>query len=257
MADAHDHNIDDDGAIVRYLFGLSTDEERSAILERLFQDEDYFNRIRATEYELLDAYSRGAMPASERALVEKSLLASAEGRRMLNLARALSAVQKRGEKHRAPYLLIAATVVVATAIGLLLTIRKDHNVVVTRETPGIAAPQARPSTAPVMFSVLLTPGTTRGGGQIKRLTIPPGTDFLQLQLDLEGDRHPGYAATLKTTAGTQVWEQSALTSRPDGSILCRVPAGVFKSGSYELALSATSGRWPEVVAYYYFQVSPN
>lgn len=255
MADTHDHHIDDDDAIVRYLFGLSSDEERSAILERLFQDEDYFDRIRATEYELLDAYSRGAMSASERALVENSLLASAEGRRMLDLARALSAVQKRPEKHRAAYLLIAAAVVIATAIGLLVTLRKEHNVVVTREIPRIAAPQAQPSTAPVVFSVLLTPGTTRGGGQIKRLAIPPGSDFVQLQLDLEGDRHSGYAATLKTTVGTQVWEQSALTPRPDGSILCRVPAGVFKSGSYELALAATSGKSPEIVAYYYFQVS--
>jgi len=254
MADTHDHHIDDDDAIVRYLFGLSTDGERSAILERLFQDEDYFDRIRATEYELLDAYSRGAMSASERALVENSLLASAEGRRMLNLARGLSAVQKRPGKHRAAYLLVAATVVVATAIAMLVTFRRD-NVVVTRETPRITAPQAQPSTAPVVFSVLLTPGTTRGGGQIKRLAIPPGTDFVQLQLDLEGDRHSGYAATLKTTAGTQVWEQTGLTPQPDGSILCRVPAGVFKSGSYELTLAATSGKSPDVVAYYYFQAS--
>ena len=147
-------------------------------------------------------------------------------------------------------------VLVATAIGLLLTLRKDHNAIETRTTPPITAPQAQPPSAPVVFSALLTPGTTRGGGAIKRLAIPSGTDLVQLQLDLEGDHHPVYAATLKTTSGTQVWEQAGLNAQSDGSILCRVPDTVFKSGSYELALTATaSGRSPEVVAYYYFQVS--
>jgi hypothetical protein len=79
--------------------------------------------------------------------------------------------------------------------------------------------------------------------------------LVQLQLDLEGDHHPVYAATLKTTAGTQAWEQAGINAQSDGSILCRVPATVFKSGSYELALTAASGTSPEVVAYYYFQVS--
>jgi hypothetical protein len=250
MAETHDHHIDDDEAIIRYLFGLSSDEERSAVLERLLQDEDYFDRIRAIEDELLDAYSRGEMPASQRPLLESSLLASAEGRRKLDFARGLAAVQKRHGKRRAPYLLIAATVLVATAIGLLFTLRKEHNAVETRVTP---SPIAQPSPAPVVFSFLLTPGATRGTEQIKRLTIPSGTELVQLQLDLEGDRHPRYSATLKTTSGAQVWEQAGLNPQPDGSILCRVPAAVFKSGSYELALTATSGRSPEVVAYYYFQ----
>jgi len=256
MAESNDHHIDDDEAIARYLLGLLSDEERSAVQERLFEDEDYFDRIRATEYELLDAYSRWEMPASERAVLENSLLASAEGRRKLDYARALASAQPRPGKRRAPYLLIAAVVVVATAAGLLFTLRNQHYAVETRTAPPFSAPKAQPSTAPAVFSVLLTPGATRGGGEIKRLAIPPGTDLVQLQLDLEGDHHPVYAATLKTTSGTQVWEQAGLNAQSDGSILCRVPDTVFKSGSYELALTATaSGRPPAVVAYYYFQVS--
>lgn len=254
MAEFHSHDIDDDDAIARYLLGLSSDEERSAILERLFQDPDYFDRIRAIECELLDRYSRGEMTASERELVEGSLLASAEGRRMLDFARGLAAVQKRHGKRRTPYLLIAAVVLVAAAIGLLFTLRKDHNAVETRATPPASVPRALPSPAPAVFSVLLTPGATRGGGGIKRLAIPPGTDLVQLQLDLEGDRHPSYTATLKTTSGTQVWEQAGLNPQSDSSVLCRVPVGVFKSGSYELTLAAASGRSPGVVAYYYFQI---
>ena len=108
MAESQGHDIDDDDAIARYLLGLSSDEERSAIQERLSQDEDYFDRIRAVECDLLDRYSRGEMTASEREQVESSLLASAEGRRMLDFARGLAAVQKRKGKRRAPYFLIAA-----------------------------------------------------------------------------------------------------------------------------------------------------
>src|SRR5258708_18215751 len=98
MAESHDQHIDDDDAISRYLFGLSSDEERSAVQERLFQDEDYFDRIRAIEHELLDSYSRGEMPASERALLESSLLSSAEGRRKIDFARGLAAIQARHKK---------------------------------------------------------------------------------------------------------------------------------------------------------------
>jgi hypothetical protein len=249
MGETRDDHIDDDDSIARYLLGLSSDEERSAIQERLFQDEDYFDRIRAAEYELLDAYSGGELSASERELVENSLLLSESGRRKLDFAREFAAVQKRRRKRYAPYFLIAAAVVVATVVGLLISIRKGHTTVESRAT------QVQSSKPPVMFSVLLTPGATRGAGQIKRVTIPPGTGVLRLQLDLEGDRHSAYIATLKTTAGTQVWEQAGLIPQPDGSVLCLVPASNFESGSYELTLAATSGRSPEVVAYYYFQIS--
>src|SRR5712671_5487541 len=99
MAETHDHHIDNDDAIARYLLGQSSDEERAAVQERLFDDEDYFNRIRAAEYELLDAYSRGEMPVSDRALVESSLLGSEAGRRKLDFARAFDSVRKRPRKH--------------------------------------------------------------------------------------------------------------------------------------------------------------
>src|SRR5260370_24423250 len=178
MAESNDHHIDDDDAIAQYLLGLLSDEERSAVQERLFQDEDYFDRIRAIEYELLDAYSRGEMPASERALLESTLLASAEGRRKLDFARALAAAQKGQKKHATPYLLIAAAVVVAAGLGLLFTLRNEPKTVETRATPPITAPPAQPSRAPGVFSVLLTPAATRGGGEIKRLAIPPSTDFV-------------------------------------------------------------------------------
>jgi hypothetical protein len=256
MADIRQHHVDEeDEAIARYLLGLSTDEERAAIQERLFEDEDYFDRIIAAEYELLDAYSRGEMPASERALMESSLLASEAGRRKLEFSRALAASQKRPAKQHPPYLLIAAAVVAATVVGLLLTSRTNHNAIETRANPAVTAPQAQRAKPPVVFSILLTPGTTRGGAQIKRLEIPAGTHLVQLQLDLEGDSHRAFDATLKTTAGTEVWEQTGFVPQPDGSVLCRIPASLLKSGSYELTLSATPGESAGIVAYYYFRIS--
>src|SRR5258708_12931708 len=137
MADSHDHHIDDDDAIARYLLGLLNDEERSAVQERLFQDEDYFDRIRAREYELLDSYSRGEMPASERALLENSLLASAEGRRKLDFARGLAAVQTRAGRRREPYLLIAAVVLHATALRFSFTLPKHHTALSSHAHPPI------------------------------------------------------------------------------------------------------------------------
>ncbi|HKQ77001.1 MAG TPA: hypothetical protein VJ810_25120 [Blastocatellia bacterium] len=49
------------------------------------------------------------------------------------------------------------------------------------------------------------------------LTIPPGTDYVTLQLEVESDDHPAYRAELRTQTGNRkVWSAGRLKSRARG-----------------------------------------
>jgi len=257
MADPKNFNIDDDAAISRYLLGLSQETERAAIQERIFQDEDYFERVRSVQQELIDAYVRGELSNSEREQVKAVLLSAGRGKGDLAFARALAAVtgahapKPRRAFQSAPVWigLIAATLVVAAGVGYWVVVGQRN---AGRESAEVSAPQ-RP-TAPkstAVLSVVLTPGVLRGSEKRKQIVIPPGTDTVQLQLDVENDRHASYSAMLKTNAGETAWEQNGLSRQPDQSVLCNVPAVALKPASYELALKGGS----DTVGYYYFVVS--
>jgi len=259
MADPHGYNPDDDSAISRYLLGQADENERASVQELLLHDDDFFDRVKAVEQDLLDSYVRGELSPAERELVKSTLLAAPEGRREVAFARALAAVTNARTPQARTAIrpsqawigLVAAMVLVAAAVGYLAMEQRKQPAVATT-----APTQAAPATPrkPVVFSVLLSPGALRGGEKIRQVAIPPGTDVAQLQLDLENDRHPSYSAVLKTVSGATVWEGSDLAPAPDGSVSCSVPATALKPASYELTLSAVKGAKPEVVGYYYFQV---
>src|SRR6185369_2447564 len=48
--------------MVRYLLGLSTEEERTQVEERYFSDSEYFDQMLAVEDSLIDDYVTGRMP---------------------------------------------------------------------------------------------------------------------------------------------------------------------------------------------------
>lgn len=253
MPDRHDHNPEEDTAIGRYLLGQAIDEERSAIQERLFRDEDFFDRVKVFEQDLIDAYVRGELSPADREQVKKTLLANPGARNDLAFSRALGAVasQATPSKRRtrltpARWLLIAAVVVVAAGIGFLTLGPRAKNVPQDARVPQTQAPARQP----VIYSTLLTPGVLRSGQKMKQVVAPPGTDIVQFQLDLESDRHASYSAVLRTSSGVPVWQEEALAPQPDQSLLCRVRASALKPASYEMALSAGG----QVVAYYYFQI---
>ena len=83
--------------IARYLLGDLPEEQQTEIEDRAFRDEGFLQDIRAVESDLIDEYVRQELRDPQRLQFETRFLASAERRRKLEFARALSAVVSEAE----------------------------------------------------------------------------------------------------------------------------------------------------------------
>lgn len=84
------HENDDDSLIRRYLLGQVTEDERQQLEEKMMADTELYNRAVLAEDEMVEEYVQGELPASERASFEASFLRTADGRKQVSFARALS-----------------------------------------------------------------------------------------------------------------------------------------------------------------------
>ena len=75
--------------MTRYLLGAATEEEKVEVEGRFLRDAEYFSQLRALEYEIVDDYVRGEMPAARRRTFERRVLASPQGREQVARARRL------------------------------------------------------------------------------------------------------------------------------------------------------------------------
>ncbi len=99
----------------------------------------------------------------------------------------------------------------------------------------------------------------RGINRATTISIPPGTDFVSFQLELEPGEVHSYRAELKTQSGNQViWRSGKLNSRSRGNSRVTnlsIPARMLMTRWYILELSSISSRAAtEVEAGYPFKV---
>ena len=101
---------------------------------------------------------------------------------------------------------------------------------------------------------------TRGISQIATLTIPAGTDYVAIELQLESGDYPGYRATLKAVPENQViWRSGRLKARSSGDLkvvgISLRPA-LLKSSRYmfEVFGIAADGISSEIAGSYAFRV---
>src|ERR1041384_1627073 len=116
-----------------------------------------------------------------------------------------------------------------------------------------------PPPRPVIASLILSPGLSRGGGEKATLVMPEDARLVRLQIGIDPDEpYKTFAVELRTTAGRQVWTRENLTARTRGrarAISLTLPASTLKSGDYELRLSGRKeGGESEDVGFYYFDV---
>jgi hypothetical protein len=95
-------NLMEDGSfeeavVVRYLLGDLPEEAQIQVEDRAFTDPAYLGVIEAVEADLIDAYVRGEMPASEQREFEARFLVSAQRRKKVEFARALARVAKESK----------------------------------------------------------------------------------------------------------------------------------------------------------------
>lgn len=78
--------------IARYLLGDLPEEQQIEIEDRAFQDQEYQQRLTAVENDLIDEYVRRELSDTQRRQFEARFLASADRRRRVEFARALSTI---------------------------------------------------------------------------------------------------------------------------------------------------------------------
>lgn len=113
--------------------------------------------------------------------------------------------------------------------------------------------------APVIASLTLLPGLSRGGGQKPALDLSNDARLVRLQIGIDPEeQYKSFAVELRTLAGRQVWNRenlAARTRRGTRAVGLTLPATVLKSGEYELRLRGlTEGGGSEDIGFYYFNV---
>ncbi|HEX3249141.1 MAG TPA: hypothetical protein VHS05_06920 [Pyrinomonadaceae bacterium] len=116
-----------------------------------------------------------------------------------------------------------------------------------------------PPPRPVIASLMLLPGLSRGGGEKANLLMPQDARLVRLQIGIDPEeQYKTYAVELRTAAGRQVWNRENLTARTRGkarAVNLTLPASALKPGDYELRLSGRKeGGESEDVGFYYFDV---
>ena len=121
-------------------------------------------------------------------------------------------------------------------------------------------PEAKnPAPPPVIASLTLLPGLSRGGGQKPTLDLSNDARLVRLQIGIDPEeQYKSFVVELRTLAGRQVWNRENLaprTRRGSRAVGLTLPATVLKSGEYELRLRGlTEGGGSEDVGFYYFNV---
>ena len=117
-----------------------------------------------------------------------------------------------------------------------------------------------PAPRPVIASLTLLPGISRGGSDKPTLALPENARVVRLQVGIEPEEpYKTFAVELRTVAGRAVWNRDNLAVRDRRgarAVGLTLPATVVKPGDYELRLKGvTEGGQTEDVGFYYFKVT--
>jgi hypothetical protein len=116
-----------------------------------------------------------------------------------------------------------------------------------------------PAPRPVIASLTLLPGLSRGGDDKPSLVLTEDARLVRLQIGIDPEEpYKKFAVELLTLSGRQVWTRenlSARSRRGTRAIGLTLPATALKAGEYELRLrGVTDSGGLEDVGFYYFNV---
>lgn len=256
--------VRDDMRMRAYLLGDLPEDESLQLEARYFEDEECYDTLLEAQYDLIDAYVRGALSPSEQRAVEQRLLASSDGPRQALVARALHQLEQRRERPtskadvravalRSPshfrnvLLAAAAAIAIATsAVSVWFGLESSR---LRQELASLARPTAPPTPAqtpaptgqaasdqaPLVAAVTLTARVLRGDQTPSTITIPAAARFVRLTLETEESASSFSLGVEKAGVG-RIWTQSGLTTREDGALIVWLPADVLAPGDYEILL---------------------
>lgn len=250
---------DSDDYLVRYLLGDVPPDEAERLDERSITDDEFAQRLRALENDLVDRIARGEAPGvSSPYLRDKVRFAEAlytlasSNQRTAGLRAAGGGFARAG---------LAAAAILVVALAGYLALRNmwlgdeiEHlqsdraaierqNAALRQELERAAlAPTAR--AAPLSATVLLPPPRRGLRNEATILSMPKATEQVQLRLQLESDSHAIFWAALREIGSSRiVWRSPDLSAAGTGSertVTLVVPASIFSAQLYAVELTGAS-----------------
>jgi hypothetical protein len=275
-----------------YLLGQLPESEAERLDEMSVVDDEWAERIRAVEHDLVDAFARGELQGVVLEQFRSRYLTTPRRREATRFAQALQSLDEnsgRGsssETGRGPTTLVretrrwrellalAAAVVLATAsVWLALDNRTLRERVTSaelqrdrqlreaeaRRTADTAPPPTGREPSPLTVATLVLAPQLRSARQQPTVALAAGTGDLAVQLDLEPVDYPAYEAALVASNGDRiVWRSDRLLARTVGDrkrIDLGLPATVLSPQEYLIRVSGVPARGaPEIVGEYRFTV---
>jgi hypothetical protein len=265
--------------IRQYLLGLLPPEELPQVEERLLTDSAFYEELLIVEDELIDEYFAGDLSQSEREGFETHFMLAPERQGKARFARTLKkyvSVAGAAMPHKditaeessedvsevaAPppkktffsFLPFRNPIVSYSLAAAILLVVGGVSWVVFRNW-GNPAPREPGK----VLAVTLTPGLTRDGGEIKKISVPPGTDTVQLQLALPSHEYQSYEAVLQDAEGRTLMTKKnvkAQSANGRSAVFVDVTRSLIPPGDYRVKLSGvpTDGE-AETVGSYSFRV---
>jgi hypothetical protein len=263
--------------IRRYLLGQAPLEDSSKVEERLLTDGEFYQELLIVEDELIDQYLSGELSEPDRKSFEPHFLLPPERQQKLRFARSLKKyVSSVGTAQPRQSIATNESSEAATAVAEPLLKKRQFFSFLPSGNPIVSYALAAaillivggaswvvfknwrtpvPREPGKVLAVVLTPGLTRDNGEIKKIALPPGTDTVELQLQIaSADQYQSYRALLQTTEGVEKHTADDLKATTIGTsvvVPLQLTAGLLTRGDYYVKLSGLtpSGEYEDVGRY--------
>jgi hypothetical protein len=267
-------------AIMLYLLGEARPDEVSSLEERFVTDNEVYEELLIAEDELIDQYLSGELSDAERKSFESYFLVMPERQQKVRFGRALN-----------KYVNVAGPLpdddpVVEDVLEVIPVIPKPppkpwHSIFLPSQNPVLsyslstllvlivagagwfALKNWKNPGSNQIYAVTLSPRiATRGGGgeKIKQVSIPSGTDTVQLQLSLDSDEYPTYSAQVVRSEQGAIYSRKNLKAEVVGDqriLKLDIPASSITAGDFRIKLSGVQANGSEdSLATYYLTVNP-
>ena len=216
----------DQAKLREYLLGRLSESERERVESLAFEDDGFEDRLCEAEYDLLDDWARGALPAEAGKIVERRF---AGGK--LAAARMLARKLPRGG-HGAERMPpgVWRWIGIAAALGLAAGLLPFLYLLKKAEGP---APVAGGGAKVLVAELALHVPVTRGSG-VPVIGIPAGADLVRISVDAEAG-YGMYEVRIEARARGLVFLQAA--PGREGVVRVTAPAWILSDGAYEVSVS--------------------
>lgn len=261
--------------IRQYLLGQAPQEDSSRLEEQLLTDGALYEELLIAEDELIDQYLSDKLSQPERHSLETHFLLAPERKQRLRFAQALHKYVDFAGTSEAQENLAAESLSHEEPDGTRLPAKRNFFSFLPITNPivsySLAAAiflmvgglswvifnnwrQQTQQESGNVYVATLTPGLTRDGGELKRISIAPGTDRVQLRLLLSSDEPQTYRAEVLTSERTGVVVIDDLKPQTQDSqrfITITLPITILKHDDYQVRVSRrhADGSYEEIGRY--------